>query len=136
MYQQNHSDSSTSSSDEETLDRRAAGVGSGTIAKRKDQLRQKKEVIRNFTSGQVGARKEDRVADGDSTPIANGEGHQESHVQDREPVSSEKVDDQAPGADGELTSGEQSEKVGELGHPHEAKQEPFSKEEMEGNGDV
>jgi hypothetical protein len=58
-YQQNHSDSSISSSDEEKLDQRAAGVGGGTMGKKKDQMRQKKEGIRNITSGQVGAREED-----------------------------------------------------------------------------
>jgi hypothetical protein len=77
------------------------------------------------------------AADGHNAPIVDGERHQESLMQDREPVSSDKVDGQAPEADGELTNGEQSEKTGELGHQHEAEQEPVLKEKMEaGNRDV
>jgi hypothetical protein len=139
--QPNQSDSSISSSDEEKLGQRAASAGGGAMEKRTDQIRQKKEGIKTITSGQVGGAGEDTKTERGDAPIADSEGeeHQQSVTQEREPASREKIDSQAIQPDRELTNGQLSEKDDEMDHPQrqEEYQEPVLSEKMgEGNGDV
>lgn len=134
-YQQNYSDSSISSSDEERLDRRAAGLDGGRAEKARDQMRQKKQGIKIIASGLLGAPKEDG---GHGASIGNGKGQQESAVQERKPMSNEKVDGQHVEADGMLINGDRGQNGGELADlSHQDKQEPVLTEKTaQGNGDV
>jgi hypothetical protein len=138
-YQQNHSDSSISSSDEEKLDQRAAGVEGGKFERRKDQMRQKREAVKNIASGQARGPKEDGAIEGRDPLVMDGEGHHTSTMREGEPVNSEKGDGQPLEADGELINEERSGEVGKLGHPHdqENQQGAIENEKMwKTNGDV
>lgn len=116
LYQQNHSDSSISSSDEEKLERRAAGVGGGSVRKKKDQIRQKKEGIKQITHEQAGGVREDGAPEGNEAAVVDGEMHHTPFTQEEEPALSERMDGQTVEADEILQNGERSEKVSELGH--------------------
>ena len=138
-YQQNHSDSSISSSDEEKLQRRAAGVGGGVVGKRRDQMRQKKEGIKNMTSGQAGVPREDGAIEGDGAPVVDGREHQHSVMQEGEPISRDKVDGATTTKDGELINRQKNASLHDMDHQNrqETKDEPVSNEKLEqGNGDL
>jgi hypothetical protein len=123
-FQQNHSDSSISSSDEEKLERRAAGVDGGSMRKRKDQIRQKKESIKRITHSQVGAAGEDGAPEDNEAAVVDGERHHKPFTQEEEPALNERMDGQAVEADESLQKGERSEKASELGRsPQQDKRE-------------
>jgi hypothetical protein len=123
-FQQSYSDGSISSSDEEKLERRAAGVGGGSMRKRKDRIRQKKESTKHLTPGQAGEAKEDGGPEGNEAAVVDGERYHKPFAQEEEPALNERMDGQAVEADESLQNAEQSEKVSELGHsPQQDKRE-------------
>lgn len=123
-FQQNYSDSSFSSSDEEKLERPAAGVGGGSMRKRKDQIRQKMESMKHLTHGQAGGARENGGPEGNEAAVVDGERHHKPFTQEEEPALNERMDGQAVEADESLQNAEQSEKVSELGHsPQQDKRE-------------
>ena len=138
-FQQNYSDSSLSSSDEEELDRRAAEMSGGMGGKRKDGMREEKEDMDETKAEEAEGSRDDGATERDDAPIVNGQVHQDSGMQEREPVSGEKIDGHAIHPNSELTNGDRSEKVDEVDHlRHQEKhQEPGLNEKVEdGHGHV
>jgi hypothetical protein len=107
---------------------------SGKAEKIRDQMRQKKEAMKKITARQAGAPKEDGAIDGQKASMVDGKGQQESVMQDREPISDEKRDDQPVEVDGMLLKGDGGE-LADL--PHQDKQEQaLTEKTAQGNGDM